>query len=123
MTTIATVAGHFPLTLVSGPGAAARNSIGIVLVGGMAIGTIFTLFVVPSVYVLVAKDHTKDRARQAQLAADAGTIGAAVMVPARVVGPSRFTSTSPPTGAANGWPVERARPSGPGEITATIVWL
>ena len=39
MTTIATVAGHFPLTLVSGPGAAARNSIGIVLVGGMAIGT------------------------------------------------------------------------------------
>jgi multidrug efflux pump len=59
MTTIATVAGHFPLTLVTGPGAAARNSIGIVLVGGMAIGTIFTLFVVPSVYVLVAKDHSK----------------------------------------------------------------
>ena len=63
MTTIATVAGHFPLTLVSGPGAAARNSIGVVLVGGMAIGTIFTLFVVPSVYVLVARDH---RATEAQ---------------------------------------------------------
>jgi multidrug efflux pump len=63
MTTIATVAGHFPLTLVSGPGAAARNSIGTVLVGGMAIGTIFTLFVVPSVYVLVAKDHSKERER------------------------------------------------------------
>jgi multidrug efflux pump len=63
MTTIATVAGHFPLTLVTGPGAAARNSIGIVLVGGMAIGTIFTLFVVPSVYVLVAKDHSKERER------------------------------------------------------------
>jgi multidrug efflux pump len=63
MTTIATVAGHFPLTLVSGPGAAARNSIGIVLVGGMAIGTIFTLFVVPSVYVLVAKDHRRERER------------------------------------------------------------
>jgi multidrug efflux pump len=62
MTTIATVAGHFPLTLVTGPGAAARNSIGIVLVGGMAIGTIFTLFVVPSVYVLVAKDHRRERA-------------------------------------------------------------
>jgi multidrug efflux pump len=57
MTTIATVVGHFPLTLVTGPGAAARNSIGIVLVGGMAIGTLFTLFVVPSVYVLIAKDH------------------------------------------------------------------
>jgi multidrug efflux pump len=57
MTTVATVAGHFPLTLVSGAGAEARNSIGIVLVGGMTIGTLFTLFVVPSVYVLIAQDH------------------------------------------------------------------
>ncbi len=57
MTTIATVFGHFPLTLVTGPGAVARNSIGIVLVGGMTIGTFFTLFVVPSVYVLIARDH------------------------------------------------------------------
>jgi multidrug efflux pump len=63
MTTVATVVGHFPLTLVTGAGAVARNSIGIVLVGGMSIGTMFTLFVVPSVYVLIAKDHTKDRAR------------------------------------------------------------
>ena len=54
MTTVATVAGHFPLTLVTGPGAVARNSIGLVLVGGMTIGTLFTLFVVPSVYVLIA---------------------------------------------------------------------
>ena len=65
MTTVATVAGHFPLTLVTGPGAVARNSIGIVLVGGMTIGTLFTLFVVPSVYVLIAKDHSKDRPSQA----------------------------------------------------------
>jgi multidrug efflux pump len=57
MTTVATVVGHFPLTLVTGAGAVARNSIGIVLVGGMTVGTIFTLFVVPSVYVLIAKDH------------------------------------------------------------------
>jgi multidrug efflux pump len=57
MTTVATVCGHFPLTLVTGPGAVARNSIGIVLVGGMTIGTLFTLFVVPSLYVLIAKDH------------------------------------------------------------------
>jgi multidrug efflux pump len=56
MTTFATVAGHFPLTLVSGPGAEARNSIGLVLVGGMAIGTMFTLFVIPSIYMLIAKD-------------------------------------------------------------------
>jgi multidrug efflux pump len=74
MTTIATVVGHFPLTLVTGAGAAARNSIGIVLVGGMTIGTLFTLFVVPCVYVLIAKDHSRDRAVEYNLqpwAADA----------------------------------------------------
>jgi multidrug efflux pump len=60
MTSVATVAGHFPLTLVTGPGAVARNSIGIVLVGGMTIGTLFTLFVVPSLYVLIAKDHRRE---------------------------------------------------------------
>jgi multidrug efflux pump len=59
MTTIACVAGLFPLTLASGPGAMARNSIGVVLVGGMSIGTLFTLFVVPSIYVLFARDHRK----------------------------------------------------------------
>ena len=59
MTSTATVAGHFPLTLVSGAGAAARNSIGLVLVGGMAVGTLFTLFVVPSIYMLVARDHNR----------------------------------------------------------------
>jgi multidrug efflux pump len=59
MTTIATVAGHFPLVLVTGAGAEARNSIGIVLVGGMTIGTIFTLFVVPSLYMLIAHDEHK----------------------------------------------------------------
>ena len=57
MTTVATVVGHFPLTLVTGPGAAARNSIGIVLVGGMTIGTLLTLFIVPSVYMLIARQH------------------------------------------------------------------
>jgi multidrug efflux pump len=61
MTSVATVAGHFPLTLVEGPGAAARNSIGLVLVGGMTIGTIFTLFVVPSLYMLIAKQHSVER--------------------------------------------------------------
>ncbi|NUP07647.1 MAG: MMPL family transporter [Polyangiaceae bacterium] len=58
MTTVATVVGHFPLALVTGAGAQARNSIGIVLVGGMTIGTLFTLFVVPSVYVLIAKNRS-----------------------------------------------------------------
>ncbi len=54
MTTIATVVGHLPLVLVSGPGAGARNSIGFVLVGGMIIGTLFTLIVVPVLYSLFA---------------------------------------------------------------------
>jgi len=57
MTTAATVAGHFPLVLARGPGAGARNSIGIMLVSGMIIGTLFTLFVVPSIYMLVARKH------------------------------------------------------------------
>jgi len=57
MTSVATVAGHFPLTLVSGAGAAARNSIGIIVVSGMALGTIFTLLVIPAIYVLLAKQH------------------------------------------------------------------
>ncbi len=65
MTTVATVVGHFPLTLVTGAGAVARNSIGIVLVGGMTIGTLFTLFVVPSLYVLIAKDHRSETAGDA----------------------------------------------------------
>ena len=55
MTSAATVMGHFPLILATGPGAGARNSIGIMLVSGMIIGTFFTLFVVPSVYMLVAR--------------------------------------------------------------------
>jgi multidrug efflux pump len=60
MTSVATVAGHFPLTLVTGAGAAARNSIGLVLVTGMAVGTVFTLFFVPAIYLLIAKDHRAD---------------------------------------------------------------
>jgi multidrug efflux pump len=67
MTSVATVAGHFPLTLVDGPGAAARNSIGLVLVGGMTVGTIFTLFVVPSLYMLIAKQHNAERIDAPQL--------------------------------------------------------
>jgi len=57
MTTAATVMGHLPLVFARGPGAGARNSIGIMLVSGMIIGTCFTLFVVPSIYVLVARTH------------------------------------------------------------------
>jgi len=61
MTSIATIAGHTPLIFAVGAGAAARNSIGIVLVLGMTIGTLFTLFVLPSVYMLLAKDHSAEK--------------------------------------------------------------
>jgi multidrug efflux pump len=57
MTSAATIFGHLPLVLATGPGAAARNSIGMVLVTGMTVGTVFTLFVVPVFYSLIAAQH------------------------------------------------------------------
>jgi multidrug efflux pump len=75
MTTAATVVGHTPLILATGPGAGARNSIGIMLVSGMIVGTLFTLFVVPSIYMLVARtrgagvaDDTRSSSRVSDLA-------------------------------------------------------
>jgi multidrug efflux pump len=83
MTSAATIFGHLPLVLVSGPGAEARNSIGIVLVAGMTVGTLFTLFVVPVFYSLIASQHQPVPAREkveyerlpAGLAAAPGTAG------------------------------------------------
>lgn len=60
MTTGATVLGHFPLVLVTGAGAEARNSIGMILVVGMLIGTLFTLVVLPAIYATFASDHSLD---------------------------------------------------------------
>ncbi len=60
MTTAATVLGHFPLVLVTGAGAEARNSIGIILVAGMVIGTIFTLIILPNVYLLLARETSSE---------------------------------------------------------------
>ncbi len=62
MTSVATVAGHFPLVFAKGSGAGSRNSIGIVLVSGMIIGTLFTLFVLPSIYVLIARTRNRESA-------------------------------------------------------------
>ncbi len=64
MTSAATVFGHLPLVLVSGPGAAARNSIGTVLVTGMTIGTLFTLFIVPVFYSLIAAQRQPSPAHE-----------------------------------------------------------
>ena len=63
MTSVATVVGHFPLVLAGGPGAGSRNSIGYVLVTGMVVGTVFTLFVVPAIYMVVARRPPRGRAR------------------------------------------------------------
>jgi multidrug efflux pump len=57
MTTAAMVAGLVPLLFASGAGAASRFAIGIVVVMGMLIGTLFTLFVLPTIYSFVARDH------------------------------------------------------------------
>ena len=65
MTTTATVFGHLPLVFVTG--AVARNSIGIMLVSGTAIGTVFTLFILPAVYMLFAADHRPQTAAEPAL--------------------------------------------------------
>jgi multidrug efflux pump len=73
MTTAAMVSGLFPLLFASGAGAASRFSLGLVVVSGMAIGTLFTLFVLPAVYTWLASDHRSDekspRAREVNLSA------------------------------------------------------
>jgi len=70
MTTAATVFGHMPLIFAHGPGAGARNSIGITLVSGMIIGTLFTLFLVPAIYTLVAKVHAREDVTEPETAAE-----------------------------------------------------
>ena len=70
MTSAATVFGHLPLVFVTGPGSQARNSIGMVLVTGMTVGTIFTLFVVPVFYLLIAAEHRKEPAVEVEPAGE-----------------------------------------------------
>jgi multidrug efflux pump len=62
MTTGAMVLGAVPLAFASGAGAEARHQIGWVIVGGMSFGTVFTLFVVPVVYLLLAGRHEQTEA-------------------------------------------------------------
>ena len=77
MTTAAMVMGVLPLVLASGAGAAGRRAMGIVIFAGLSIGTLFTLFIVPAVYLLLAQDHERDRQRAAALAAQAAVVPAA----------------------------------------------
>jgi multidrug efflux pump len=61
MTTAAMVLGVVPLVIAAGAGAAGRRAMGIVLFTGLSIGTLFTLFIVPAVYILLGADHARDR--------------------------------------------------------------
>ncbi|MBH1893825.1 MexW/MexI family multidrug efflux RND transporter permease subunit [Serratia marcescens] len=69
MTTGAMVFGLIPLLFASGAGAASRFGLGLVIVSGMLVGTLFTLFVLPTVYTLLARDHALASPRQRELAA------------------------------------------------------
>jgi multidrug efflux pump len=88
MTSFATVFAHFPLTLVTGAGAEARNSIGLVIVAGMALGTIFTLLVLPSIYMLIARDHQAAAARNATETVGGASIS--IETPPRETAPVRL---------------------------------
>jgi multidrug efflux pump len=61
MTTAAMVLGVVPLLVATGAGAVARFSMGLVIFSGISIGTLFTLFVVPTFYILIAEDHSRVR--------------------------------------------------------------
>ena len=61
MTTAAMALGVLPLVVASGAGAAGRRAMGVVLFTGISIGTLFTLFIVPAVYMLLGADHQRDR--------------------------------------------------------------
>ncbi len=72
MTTAAMVLGVVPLIVATGAGAVSRFSMGLVIATGIAIGTLFTLFVVPAVYLMLAADHSKERHADPETAAAQG---------------------------------------------------
>ena len=75
MTTAAMVFGVVPLVIASGAGAGGRQAMGIVIFTGMAIGTLFTLFVVPAMYMFIGSDHRKRAAGIDRLAAAVAAVG------------------------------------------------
>jgi multidrug efflux pump len=74
MTTAALVFAMIPLLIATGPGAASRFSMGMVIASGMTIGTMFTLFVLPAFYLYLARDHSHDRERAEQATRDAAQV-------------------------------------------------
>ena len=76
MTTAAMVFGVAPLLVATGAGAVSRFNLGLVIASGMAIGTLFTLFVVPAAYILLATDHKKLRQEEQELEAEVAALPA-----------------------------------------------
>ncbi len=71
MTTAAMVLGIMPLVFASGAGAAGRYNMGLVITTGIAIGTLFTLFVVPAMYLFLATDHARQMIKEKEIAGNA----------------------------------------------------
>ena len=67
MTTAAMVLGVTPLLIAAGAGASARFSMGLVIATGVSIGTLFTLFLVPSFYMLIARNYARENVAPAML--------------------------------------------------------
>ncbi|MTJ80283.1 MAG: MMPL family transporter [Telmatospirillum sp.] len=76
MTTAAMVLGVYPMLVASGAGAVSRFNMGLVISTGLMIGTLFTLFVVPAVYTLIAADHGAKARREKELLAEEGALSA-----------------------------------------------
>jgi len=76
MTTAALVIAMVPLLMASGPGAASRFSMGLVIAAGMGIGTLFTLYVLPAMYLYIGRDYAKLRERTAAAANATSIVGA-----------------------------------------------
>ncbi|MGR5206694.1 efflux RND transporter permease subunit [Vibrio sp. PNB23_22_6] len=70
MTTSAMIAGLIPLLFATGAGAASRYNIGLVIVAGLAVGTLFTLFVLPVMYTYIASEHKQNILKEEQIDAD-----------------------------------------------------
>jgi multidrug efflux pump len=84
MTTGAMVLGAVPLALATGAGAESRRQIGWVIVGGMSLGTLLTIFVVPTMYTLLARKHAPGAKKEAALVTEESHGGHAGVVPAPV---------------------------------------
>jgi len=78
MTTAAMTFGVIPLLFASGAGANSRFGLGVVIVCGMLIGTLFTLFVLPAIYTWLARDHRVTTLRKQQLADAEWSVGVSV---------------------------------------------